>query len=426
MHRMMLKKFLHLSILTNSEMEKINAIYSGSNKRQSLYDLYIPENFNEDLIVFIHGYMGFKDWGPWNLLANHFINHGFGFCKFNMTHNGGTTQNPIDFPDLEAFANNTYSKEVNDLNFILQEIQHTLPVLPRIHLLGHSRGGGIGLLCANHPLVSSVITLAGISSVSSRFSNEEMLREWKKTGVRYLQNQRTKQQMPHNYVQYLDFIEFKDLLDIQKACENLDKPNLVIHGNKDTSVDISEGEAIATWTKSPLYTIDGADHTFGGSHPWNSDSLPTALIEVVTLVCTFIEKQNQHLKKEENHVFLDQIIQLSDLSEETKSMDLEFLLQIAQQLGLTKSDLIEQFEKSLSNKPHPSEESRILQFYRLCLLMFTEGEIEENDLDELRNAGLRMGLNPAATEEVLIILQNKDVKSIAKETLFKLFKTSNN
>ena len=45
-----------------------NAIYIGSNKRASLFDLEIPEDYNGNLIVFIHGYMGFKDWGAWNIL----------------------------------------------------------------------------------------------------------------------------------------------------------------------------------------------------------------------------------------------------------------------------------------------------------------------------------------------------------------------
>ena len=41
--------------------------------------------------------------------------NGFAFVKFNFSHNGGTIENPIDFPDLKAFGNNTYGKEVADL-----------------------------------------------------------------------------------------------------------------------------------------------------------------------------------------------------------------------------------------------------------------------------------------------------------------------
>ena len=78
-----------------------NATYRGSNDRPALYDLTIPADFNGHLIVFIHGYMGFKDWGAWNNLSNYFTENGFGFSKFNLTHNGTTIAAPYDFKDLE-------------------------------------------------------------------------------------------------------------------------------------------------------------------------------------------------------------------------------------------------------------------------------------------------------------------------------------
>jgi hypothetical protein len=92
-----------------------NQIYTGTDGRQSLIDLTIPENFNNQLMIFIHGYMGYKDWGCWNLVEKYFTDLGFGFCKCNVSHNGGTIENPIDFPDLEAFGQNNYSKELFDL-----------------------------------------------------------------------------------------------------------------------------------------------------------------------------------------------------------------------------------------------------------------------------------------------------------------------
>ena len=174
-----------------------NAIYIGSKKRASLYDLTIPENFQGDLILFIHGYKGFKDWGAWNLMEQAFVEQGFGFCKFNLSHNGGTTENGIDFPDLEAFANNTYSKEKKDVQAILTELQKQVKPMSRIHLMGHSRGGGIALLNGADERVTSVITLAAISSVAARFADEKMVAAWKETGVRYVKNERTKQDMPH-------------------------------------------------------------------------------------------------------------------------------------------------------------------------------------------------------------------------------------
>ena len=87
-------------------MQVLNETYIGSARRQALIELSIPEKFNQKLLVFVHGYMGFKDWGAWNLMKDYFLNKGFGFCKFNLTHNGTTVEKPQDFADLDAFSQN--------------------------------------------------------------------------------------------------------------------------------------------------------------------------------------------------------------------------------------------------------------------------------------------------------------------------------
>ena len=42
--------------------------YVGASEKTSLYDLNIPDNWNRKLLIFSHGYMGYKDWGAWNLM----------------------------------------------------------------------------------------------------------------------------------------------------------------------------------------------------------------------------------------------------------------------------------------------------------------------------------------------------------------------
>lgn len=267
-----------------------NATYQGSANRLSLIDLSIPADFNGKLVMFLHGYMGFKDWGAWNLMEKYFTGKGFGFCKFNFTHNGGTVENGIDFPDLEAFAENNYSKELEDVGHVLDWLEKRFNKLPEVHLLGHSRGGGIALLAAGDPRVASVITLAGICSVAQRFSGEKMMYDWKETGIRYVINQRTKQQMPHHYSQAEDFLGNQEALDIEKACRNLHKPVLAIHGDHDTSVDIAEGQKIAEWTNTTLCVIENADHVFGASQPWTKDVLPEKLEEACDKILAFISE----------------------------------------------------------------------------------------------------------------------------------------
>ena len=70
-----------------------NQIYKGAEGRESLIDLEIPESFNGEIVIFIHGFMGFKNWGAWHLVQEYFIQQHYGFCKLNTSHNGGTINN---------------------------------------------------------------------------------------------------------------------------------------------------------------------------------------------------------------------------------------------------------------------------------------------------------------------------------------------
>ena len=96
------------------QIEK-NFILHRADKKPILIDTFYNENVkNQPLVIFCHGYKGFKDWGAWNHMAETIAKEGFCLIQFNFSHNGGTMENPIDFPDLEAFGNNNYTKELDD------------------------------------------------------------------------------------------------------------------------------------------------------------------------------------------------------------------------------------------------------------------------------------------------------------------------
>ena len=265
---------------------KKNERYLGASQRESLYDLAIPSNWNKKLIIFSHGYMGFKDWGAWNLLQDAFVEQSFGFLKYNVSHNGGTPDQPIDFSDLDAFARNTYSKELEDLDAILA-LTSTIENLQEIYLLGHSRGGGIVLLQSKHPRVSKIAVLAPISSIEKRFPSGDALKQWQEEGVRFITNGRTQQEMPHHFEQYEDFVANAERLNIERCVREARVPICVIHGDQDTSVNISEGEEIAAWAGVELIRIEGEQHTFGAQEPWNEKRLPLGLTKATAHLIAF-------------------------------------------------------------------------------------------------------------------------------------------
>jgi pimeloyl-ACP methyl ester carboxylesterase len=210
-----------------------------------------------------------------------------------LTHNGTTTDQPLEFVDLEAFASNCYSFEKKDVLHVLNWLEEKIDLSTcSLHLVGHSRGGGIALLNADDNRIKSVITLAAISSIEKRFDLEkEELDNWEKNGVRYVRNGRTNQDLPHNFSQFIDFEENKQELSIKTVCESISKPVMHIHGGKDESVSISEGYDLSRWSRNQLYEIPEATHTFGGIHPYDLQTLPTHLEECCNRILEFLEKQ---------------------------------------------------------------------------------------------------------------------------------------
>lgn len=261
-------------------MRKINQIYVGANGREALYDFFQAEKKAKPLIVFVHGYMGYKDWGVWNLMAESIQKSGFSVAKLNLTHNGTTIDQPTSFTDLEAFGNGGYWKELQDVRLFLEHLEK-IHQLNEFILIGHSRGGGIVLLAGKDERVKHIHCLAPICDIASRFPKEEELEKWKDDGVYYRKNGRTEQEMPHYYSQYEEFITHRNELDIEKTCKGLSKPVFVYHGENDVSVLPSEGEQIAAWTNGKFYLIQDTAHTFDAVEPWLETEMPDKMNEVV-------------------------------------------------------------------------------------------------------------------------------------------------
>ncbi len=273
-----------------------NISIKGKHQKPILTDLfYIENNKQKNVVIFCHGYKGYKDWGAWNLVAEEFAKNEIFFVKMNFSHNGGTPEQPIDFPDLEAFGNNNFIKELDDLESVLDWLTQNESIknelnLKNISLIGHSRGGGIVLLKAGEDKrITNAISWAGISDFASRFPSGEILKAWEKSGIAHVENARTKQQMPHYYQFYTSFKENEDRLTIKSAVKGLQIPYLIIHGTGDETVKFGEAEALNSWnSKNELFPIEGANHSFDSIQPWNKSTLPNDLKIAVNRSIQFI------------------------------------------------------------------------------------------------------------------------------------------
>ena len=275
-----------------------NIITPGAIGKPITLDIFYTDAFTaKPMVVYAHGFNGFKDWGNADIIAVQFAAAGFVFVKFNFSHNGTTPEHLQEFTDLDAFGNNNYTKQLNDLNAVidwvcdLNNIHQKAIDKNNIYLIGHSMGGGISTLhAAKDNRIKKLITWAGISECKTPWTNwsEEKLKQWKQTGVEYYANGRTKQNMPLYYQLHQDYLNNASILNIETAMRSLTIPILICHGSLDTAVPIEKAHDLHNWQPSSKLFIVNSDHVFGRTHPWKSDKLPEAMQAVVNETIQFI------------------------------------------------------------------------------------------------------------------------------------------
>ena len=256
---------------------------------------YQETNSPKPVVIFAHGFKGFKDWGHFNEIMDAFIENGFVFVKFNFSHNGGTIEEPIDFPDLESFGMNNYSKELDDLKDIVDWVMDNNDIpnqeinKKEISLIGHSRGGGIAVLAAYHDeRIKRLITWAAVADFEARLPEEAGMKQWEEEGVIYIENGRTKQQMPMYYQFAEDLLNNREKLNIGSAASQLNIPYLIIHGSDDEAVKVSDALYLSEQcSNAELLVIKGGGHTFGAKHPHTEPEIHEHAAEVLSASINF-------------------------------------------------------------------------------------------------------------------------------------------
>lgn len=272
-----------------------NHIITGLHGKPILADVfYKADGKPKPLVIFSHGFKGFKDWGHFNILAKTFAEAGFVFVKFNFSHNGTTVENPMEFGDLDAFGNNNYLIELDDLKCVIdwslsyEAISKEIDT-EKVYLIGHSRGGGISVIkAAEDPRVKKLCTWASVSDIVNR-NKQRTIETWKQDGVVYTHNWRTEQNMPLFLQFYETLVAHKDRLNILKAARQLTIPFLIVHGTKDEAVAVEDAADLRQAGKhAELVLIDGANHTFESRHPYLESTLTGNAELVVNRTITFL------------------------------------------------------------------------------------------------------------------------------------------
>jgi len=244
---------------------------AGSNSRPIRGQAVEPASAR-GTVVLCHGFKGFSHWGFWPYLAQALARARFRAVSFDFS-GSGIGPDRETFTDLEGFEQNTYTRELADVDTVVAECERRRWIVNGYGMLGHSRGGGMAILHAStSPRIRALATWAAIATV--RTVDPATIPGWRERGFIDVPNTRTGQilKLGTAVLDECDRLE-RSTLDIGAAAERLRIPWLIAHGTDDETVPVSAAETLHRRSTSgvvDLMLVHGANHVFQSTHPFSS------------------------------------------------------------------------------------------------------------------------------------------------------------
>jgi uncharacterized protein len=255
-------------------------------------DLYLPERENPPLVIVLHGFKGFKDWGFFPWLGQQLADGGLAAACVNLSH-CGIGENPETFERLDLFERDTWGRRMHDIRQVRDAAAHGLltdkaePNAARLGLLGHSMGGAAALLsAAKQPGVGSLATLA-CAGYANRIPDDIVDKQLRVQGFVAIENARTGQLMRIGREFFEELRRSPEAFDVRAAAAKVDVPWLLVHGADDETVPLEEARMLVEASndgptggeRTKFLVLDDAGHTFGAVHPFKG---PTQALEQAT------------------------------------------------------------------------------------------------------------------------------------------------
>ncbi|MEX0772787.1 MAG: alpha/beta hydrolase [Balneolales bacterium] len=278
--------------MSKSDVKKVSGSIRSSEGLPIRYDLYYPHPAPEVLnpVLFVHGFKGFKNWGPFPEACAELATGNLAVIAFNQSL-GGVGEGLTDFDRLDLFQRQTLSQDQEDITAILKAIREKTITASNIRLnpdnvaiIGHSRGGHTAVAAAaEQDAIVKLVTWAAVSNYKS-FLSKDMINDWEEKGYTEMNNARTGQTMRIDRLVYDDFLANTDKLLASERVKGLYIPCCFIHGRDDEAVSVKCVTELYNNCPSPekkQVIIDHTGHTFGASHPFETDDFPPKFQELL-------------------------------------------------------------------------------------------------------------------------------------------------
>jgi len=129
---------------------------------------------------------------------------------------------------------------------------------------------------------------------------------------------------------------------------------------------------------------------------------------------------------EEKRSLLLEMIAFATVDGQLHKREYEFLSIVANELNIDKAVFNDLFHQELPQMLIKSELERIQQFYRLALLMHSDGVLHQKEDVAIHQITIDMGLNPIVTNRILKMMKSNRSPIIDADVLMEIFKEQHN
>ena len=128
----------------------------------------------------------------------------------------------------------------------------------------------------------------------------------------------------------------------------------------------------------------------------------------------------------EKRSLLLEMIAFATVDGQLHKREYEFLSIVANELNIDKAVFNDLFHQELPQMLIKSELERIQQFYRLALLMHSDGVLHQKEDVAIHQITIDMGLNPIVTNRILKMMKSNRSPIIDADVLMEIFKEQHN
>lgn len=242
----------------NTEMENlefrdgITTIAVEHHGRTVNGDVYIPKEESFPIVIFSHGYNGYKE--DFLQSAEYLMDNGIGAICFTFCGSGG--RDPSGF----GTTNMTLFTEEEDLSAVMDYAMRIKGFNGSLYLAGGSQGGMVSAMAAEErgSDIKGMVLLFPAFCIPDNWNN-----------MNYpVDRYPTPESIPESFEFWgvelgRDFVVTLRDLDIYENMADFQKPVLILHGTADNIVPLSYSQrAIKTYPNAELVTYTGEGHGF--------------------------------------------------------------------------------------------------------------------------------------------------------------------